>query len=40
MSDLQVTGVIFLVFAVPGTLLCLTAIAGEAIASRINRRQS
>jgi len=40
MSDLQVTGVIFLVFAVPGTLLCLGAMAHDAIERRINRRRA
>lgn len=40
MSNLQITLTVFAVFAVPGTLLCLVVIAGEAIASRLQRRQS
>jgi len=38
MSDLQVTGVIFLVFAVPGLLLCLGAMAHDALEHLVRRR--
>jgi len=38
MSDLQVTLYVFAVFAVPGLLLCLGAMAHDAIEHLVRRR--
>ena len=40
MSHLEVALTIFAVFAVPSLLLCLAAMAHDAIAHRINRRRA
>lgn len=40
MSNLRITLTIFAVFAVPGLILCLGALAHDAIERRINRRRA